>query len=186
MPLILIAAHVVAAPNPAKAAKALAAEARRCSGKLTLTGEGVGVVRVGQPVETVRKVCHIARHKLKKGETPPPDNLLDLKIGPTPLQVEIAQGRVWRVTIDEGPLRTTDKLGVGSSLASLLASGPARAGETEGVIYASTATQCGMSFALSYAPKQGEDRDSWTAEGLAKLPPDTKVARILMSGCRIH
>jgi len=185
MPLILIAGPApTIAQAEAKAAKALARDARLCSGKLTLTGVGVGVVRVGQSVETVRKACHVVRAKLKKGETRPPENTLDFKIGATSVQAEIAQGRVWRVIVDDGPLRTTDKLGVGGSLASLLASGPARASETEGVIYAATAAHCGMSFALSYPPKRGEDRDSWTAEGLARLPADTKIVRILMAGCK--
>ena len=181
LPVILVADH---APTPAQAAKALAREAHLCSGKLTLTGEGVGVVRVGQPAETVRRACHIARHKPKKGEAPPPNDLLDFKIGATPVEVEIANGRVWRVTIDGGALRTADKLGVGDSLARLLASGAARAGQTEGVIYATTAAHCGMSFALTYQPKGGEDRDNWTAEALARLPADTKIDRILMSGCK--
>jgi hypothetical protein len=182
LPVILVADH--RAQTPAQAAKALAREARLCGGKLTLTGEGVGVVRVGQPVETVRRVCHIARPKLKKGRPPPPETLIEFMIGGAPVQIETSQGRVWRVIVSGGSLRTADKLGVGDSLANLLASAPARAGETEGVIYAATAAHCGMSFALSYQPTGGEDRDSWTAESLARLPPDTTISRILMTGCK--
>lgn len=180
-PVILVADH---APSPAQAARTLAREAHRCSGRLTLTGEGVGAVRVGESEAAVRRACHIVRRKLKKGEAPPPDNLLDFRIGSTPVQAEIAGGRVQRVVIDGGAFRTADKLGVGSSLASLLASGPARAGETEGVIYASSPAHCGLSFALSYRPERGEDRDNWTADGLARLPPQTTITRVLMSGCK--
>lgn len=182
--LALPAILAVHAPTAAQIAKKLARETRLCSGKLTLTGDGVGAVRVGAPVATVRKACHAPVRKLKKGEAPPPANLLQLKVGPAQVQAEIAGGRVWRVTVDEGPLRTLDKLGVGSPLSAVLASGAARASETEGVIYASTAADCGVSFALSYRPRPGEDRDSWTAEGLSRLPPDTKVERVLLSGCK--
>jgi hypothetical protein len=181
LPVILVAEH--RAQTPAQAAKALAREARLCRGKLTLTGEGVGVVRVGQTVEAVRRACHIARPKLKKGEAPPPETLIEFMIGGAPVQIETTHGRVWRVIVSGGSLRTADKLGVGDSLAALLASSPARASEAEGVVYAATAAHCGMSFALSYEPTRGEDRDSWTAEGLARLPLDTTISRILMTGC---
>ena len=180
LPVILIANH---APTPAQAAKALAREARLCRGKLTLTGEGVGVVRVGQTVEAVRRTCHIPKPKLKKGETPPPESPIDFMIGTTPVQIETAQGRVWRVIIEGGSLRTADKIGVGEALSGLLASGQARASEREGVIYAASAAHCGMSFVLSYEPRRGEDRDNWTTEGLARLPPDTRISRILITGC---
>jgi hypothetical protein len=182
LPVILVAEH--RAPTPAQAARALAREARLCSGKLTLTGEGVGVARVGQTLEAVRRTCHIPRPKLKKGERPPPEVLIEFMIGQTPVQIETAHGRVWRVIVSGGSLRTADKLGVGDSLAGLLASGPARASEAEGVIYVAAAAHCGMSFALSYQPARGEDRDGWTAEGLARLPPDVTISRILMTGCK--
>src|SRR4051794_26114263 len=102
LPLIL----AVHAPTAAQVAKQLAREAHRCSGKLTLTGDGVGAVRVGAQVSAVRQACHIRARKLKKGEPPPPPNLLEFKIGPTPVQAEIQGGRVWRVVVDGGAFRT--------------------------------------------------------------------------------
>jgi hypothetical protein len=184
MPLALPVILAVHAPTAGQVARQLAREAHRCSGKLTLTGDGVGAVRVGASVAAVRKACHAPVHKLKKGEPPPPANLLQIKIGGAPVQAEIADGRVWRVIVDDGPFRTRWKLGVGSPLSALLASPGARASETEGAIYVTTATDCGVSFALDYRPGRGEDRDSWTAEGLARLPQDAKVERVLMTGCK--
>jgi hypothetical protein len=184
MPLALPVILAVHAPTAAQIARKLAAEAHRCSGKLTLTGDGVGAVRVGASVAAVRRACHAPVRKLKKGEAPPPANLLEIKIGPTPVQAEIMDGRVWRVIVDDSPLRTLDMLGVGSSLSALLASPGARASETESVIYVTTAASCGVSFALDYRPRRGEDRDSWTAESLARLPQDARVERVLMSGCK--
>lgn len=180
LPLIL----AVHAPTAAQIAKQLAREAHRCSGKLTLTGSGVGAVRVGASIAAVRRACHVPARKLKKGEAPPSPGLLEIRIGPTPVQVEIADGHVWRVIVDGGAFQTLDKLGVGSPLAALLASPGARASETEGVVYAANAADCGVSFALDYRPRPGEDRDNWTAEGLSRLPPDTRVERVLMSGCK--
>ncbi len=52
------------------------------------------------------------------------------------------------------------------------------------MIYAATARHCGLSFQLDYSPRRGEDRDGWTADTLAVLPKDVKVARVLISGCR--
>ena len=180
LPLVL----AVHAPTAAQAARQLAGEAHRCSGKLTLTGDGVGAVRVGATVAAVRKACHVPAIKLKKGESPPPAELLTVKIGMTEVKAEIMAGRVWRVIVDDGSLQTGDRLGVGSPLSAVLAAGPARASEIEGVIYAATARHCGVNFALSYNPRRGEDRDSWTAEGLARLPPDTRVERVMMAGCK--
>jgi hypothetical protein len=184
MPVALPVILALHASSAAQSARQLAREAHRCSGKLTLTGEGVGAVRVGASVAAVRRACHAPVRKLKKGETPSPPDLLELKIAGAPVRAEIANGRVWRVIVDDGPFRTQDRLGVGSPLSALLASPGARASQTEGVIYATTAADCGVSFALDYRPKRGEDRDSWTADGLARLPADTKVERVLMSGCK--
>ena len=179
-PLIL----AVHAPTAAQVAKELAREARRCSGKLTVTGDGVGALRVGASVAAVRKVCRIPRVKLRRGEAAPPDNMLEFKIGGAPVQAQVEDGRVWRVVIDGPQLKTADKLGVGSPLPALLASAPARASQGEGVIYAATARHCGLSFQLDYRPARGEDRDAWTADALAALPKDVKVSRVLISGCK--
>jgi hypothetical protein len=184
MPVITPLVLAVHAPTAGEVARQPPAEAQRCSGALTLTGDGVGAVRVGAPVAAVRKACDISAIKQNKGDSSPTADLLELKIGGAPVRAEISGGRVWRVLVDDRSLRTVDKLGVGSPLSALLASGPARASEIEGVIYATTARHCGVSFALSYRPRRGEDRDSWTAEGLARLPPDTKVERVMMAGCK--
>ena len=117
LPLVL----AVHAPTAAQAARQLAGEAHRCSGKLTLTGDGVGAVRVGATVAAVRKACHVPAIKLKKGESPPPAELLTVKIGMTEVKAEIMAGRVWRVIVDDGSLQTGDRLGVGSPLSAVLA-----------------------------------------------------------------
>ncbi len=156
MPAALPAILAVHAPTAVQAARELARETRRCSGRLTVTGEGVGALRVGASVAQVRKICRIPRARLKKGQPPPPDNVLDFKIGPTPVQAEVQDGRVWRVIIDGPQLKTTDKLGVGSPLSALLAAAPARASQGEGVVYATTQRHCGLSFQLDYRPRRGE------------------------------
>jgi hypothetical protein len=184
MPLAVPALLAVHAPTAAQIAKQLERESHRCSGKLTLTGEGVGAVRVGAPVAAVRKACHIRARKPAKGEAPPPADLLAFDIGSTSIEAEIRDGRVWRVIVDGTAFRTLDKLGVGSPLSDLLASGPGRASETEGVVYAGVEAHCGISFALSYRPRRGEDRDGWTADGLRSLPPNTPVERVLITGCK--
>ena len=178
---VILAAH---APTAAQIARQLARESHRCSGKLTLTGDGVGAVRVGATVAAVRKACHIRSRKLKKGEAPPPEDQFALRVGSAVVQVEAMGGRVWRVIVDDGDLRTLDRLGVGTPLSALMASAPTRAGETEGVVYAATAAHCGMTFALTYRPQRGEDRDNWTPEALHGLPPDTAVDRVLIEGCK--
>ena len=185
MPLalpVILAAH---APTAAQIARQLARESHRCSGKLTLTGDGVGAVRVGAPVAAVRRACRVPVRKARKGEAPRSPDAFVVKVGSGLVQVEARGGRVWRVLVDDGDLRTLDRLGVGSPLSALLAQGPVRAGETEGVIYATGPAHCGMAFALSYKPARGEDRDNWSAEALSRLPPDTIVDRVLIEGCGV-
>lgn len=183
MPLMLPALLAAHAPTAAQIAKQLARESHRCSGRLTLTGDGVGAVRVGATVAAVRKACHIRSRKLRKGEAPPPEDSFALKVGSAVVQIEARGGRIWRVIVDDGDLRTLDQLGVGTPLSALMASAPTRAGQTEGVIYAATAAHCGMTFALTYRPQRGEDRDNWSPEALRSLPPDTAVDRVLIAGC---
>jgi len=184
MPLALPAILAVHAPTAAQIARQLAAESHRCSGKLTLTGDGVGAVRVGATVAAVRKACHVGRVKKQRDDEAQLERVLEFKIGKTPITAELDHGRVWRVVVDGEDLKTLDKLGVGSPLSSLLAYGDVTAAEGEGWLYATIPGRCGVSFRLSYEPKTGEDRDNWTTALLSRLPADTQVTQVLLFGCK--
>jgi len=42
---------------------------------------------------------------------------------------------------------------------------------------------CGLSFRLSYEPKDNEHREHWTAADLSRLPQNSKVSEVLIVGC---
>jgi hypothetical protein len=42
---------------------------------------------------------------------------------------------------------------------------------------------CGLSFRLSYEPKDDEHREHWTSVDLRRLPLDSRVSEVLIVGC---
>lgn len=155
-----------------------------CSGEPTLTGEGVGIIRVGAGQRVLQKACPAGRVKSVLDDEANPEKVFAVRIRNAPVKATIADGRVWSVVVEGAGLTTPDKIGVGSSLADLRKVGKVTGTQGEGGVYASSSSHCGMSFELSYQPKDGEDHSDWTAAEVARLPANSKITRIVMFGCK--
>jgi len=170
-----------ATSTAAGATPATAPTAGACNARM-ITAEGIGPIRIGARVDSVKKLCDVARDTTQRGAEGMMERRATISIPPGELDAEIVDGRVWRLDIKSSAFRTADSLGVGSSLAELLRHKQLKPAAGEGIVVVMLADHCGMSFVLSGGYSSGVFH-KWSAEELAKLPASTKVARVLVFGC---
>jgi hypothetical protein len=171
-------------PPPSSAASPAAAAAtfgKRC-GAAEIDGAGIGALRIGAPVDSVRAHCTIVRDTVAPGIEGMPARTLNVVIAGDTVLAEIDSERVWRVQLLRPAFRTADSLGVGTPLSRLLRLPDARAFTGEGGLFVMSPARCGLSFELSEnggANYGGE----WDAARLRRLPAGTVVKRVLIVGC---
>jgi hypothetical protein len=151
-----------------------------CGGE-TLTDEGVGKIRIGESVESVRHDCTVVRDTTELGGEGMPTRMVSVLFPRDTVDVEIVDDKVWRVAIDSRHFSTTDSLHVGTSLAQLLRLRAPQGMTGEGALFVMSPDHCGLSFRLS---DNGSPvlRDPSPAE-LSRLPAATRVSNILIVGC---
>lgn len=148
----------------------------------TLSGDGVGALRVGRPVSEVREACEVVRDTTVPGPEGQPSRRLHVLARGDTMTVEVVDDAVWRVTVTGEAVRTDDGLGVGTPVRELASADGAQAHAGEGGAYVLLPTRCGMSFRFAptgAAPSGGE----WTRDALFRLPGDPEVTAVLLTGC---
>jgi hypothetical protein len=171
------------AKTPGTAGSTAVASATDACDAKTITADGVGPIRIGANVDSVKKICTVRRDTTQLGGEGMMERRVTISIPPGELDAEIVDGRVWRLDIRSPAFRTADSLGVGSTLAELLTQQDPKPAAGEGIVVVMLRDHCGMSFVLSGGFKSGVFR-KWTAEELRKLPSSTEVERVLVFGCR--
>jgi hypothetical protein len=149
-----------------------------------LDGNGVGELQVGRTVDNVKRLCNVVQDTTDLGAEGMPERVMLLTTSRGRLEATIDSGRVWRIAIDQPDLRTADSIGVGSSLSRLLREGNETGAEGEGVLYVLPSNHCGLSLGLDYEVTDREHRDTWSKADLRKIPQDSRVSRVLITGCQ--
>ena len=169
-------------PATTNAPREVAAATTRSCGAPVIDAAGVGALRIGASVDSVRAHCTVLRDTVERRAEGQPTRVLSVVVADDTGEAEVVDGRVWRITVEKPGLRTADSLSVGTSLARLLAAIPdARGDHGEGGVYVTT-RRC-MSFLLSDLPP-GTRLGVGDAASLRRLPPSTAVRKILVFGCR--
>lgn len=151
-------------------------------GRPVIDGEGVGGIRLGMEVDTVKAHCAIIRDTVELRSEGQAERILVAAFGDDTVTVEVDSARVWRIEITDPGLRTADWLGVGTPLSALLALKGGKQGLTgEGNLFVITEARCGLSFELS---EPRSPSGAWPVERLRTLPKSTVVKRVLVVGCR--
>jgi hypothetical protein len=112
-------------------------------------GRGVGVVRIGLPVDSLRALCPVVRDTTELRDEGMSAHVIDVGIGAESVEAEIVDGRVWRIAVRSAGLRTSDSLGVGTSRAKVLALPGAHEISGEGRTYVVSPARCGLSFRVA-------------------------------------
>jgi hypothetical protein len=169
------------ATDSASAAVSVERPAGSC-GRPIVDGEGVGNIRIGMAADTVKARCVVVRDTVERRAEGQLERILVVPFEQDPAVVEVNDGRVWRIEITEPGLRTSNWLGVGTPLSTLLAlNGGVQGLVGEGNLFLVSQALCGLSFELS---EPRSPSGSWNAARLRTLPKSTVVKRVLVIGCR--
>jgi len=140
-----------------------------------LTDSGVGALRIGATVADIRSRCLVlSEDPAAPGPEGQTEHRLVVVTGPTNTTAAIVDGRVWRVYVASQLFRTSDSLGVGTTVGQLR--GPdARLARGEGTFVLRT-DHCGLSFQLGAGVPP-------TAQTLDAVPDSVRVERVLVIRC---
>ena len=151
-------------------------------GRPVVDGNGVGAIRIGMAVDSVKAHCVVARDTVERRSEGQLERILVVAFEDDTAIVEVNEGRVWRIEITNPGLRTANWLGVGTPVSELLGlKGGVQGLIGEGNLFVITEALCGLSFELS---EPGSPAGDWPAERLRTLPTSTVVKRVLVIGCR--
>lgn len=158
------------------------ARATTSCGRPVMDGDGVGNVRIGMRVDSVKAQCTVLRDTVERRVEGQLERILVAPFEDVTALLEINEGRVWRIEVTTPAIRTANWLGVGTPLAELLALKGGVQGLTgEGKLFLVSQALCGLSFELS---EPRSPSGAWTSERLRALPKSTVVRRVLVIGCR--
>jgi hypothetical protein len=148
----------------------------------SLSGNGAGPIRVGMSVDSIKTLCHVARDTVQRGLEGMPERRIIVAFPPDMVEAEIVDGRLWRLDITSPAFRTTDSLGVGSTLSEFLRLDQLQGLVGEGVLVLISKQHCGLSFMLHGGIPEG-GMQNWTKDALSKLPASSKVEKVYVFGC---
>jgi hypothetical protein len=154
---------------------------RNC-GTGTITGNGIGDLRLGVTPAAVRASCVVVRDTTRLASEGQLARMIAVAFPRDTVEAEIVDGRVWRIEVLSPRFRTADSLGVGTPLRRLLALRDPRGITGEGQLFVVSPEQCGLSFRLSDNGSSARAQD-WDRAALARLPSKTVVDKILIVGC---
>jgi len=154
-------------------------------GDEVITEEGIGDLRIGATIESIRQKCSVVRDTTVMGPEGMPARKLAVMFSRDTVEAEIVDGRVWRLAVLSPRLRTADSLGVGTSIGRLLQLKNPHGMTGEGQFFVASPTHCGMSFRLAIA-EAGPAPGDLDRAGLASLPRSTSVNEVLVFGCHLR
>jgi hypothetical protein len=144
--------------------------------------EGIGQLRIGTPVESLRQKCNVVRDTTVVGAEGMPARKVAVAFSRDTVEAEIVGGKVWRIAVTSPRLRTRDAISVGTTIGRLRQLKEPRGMMGEGQLFVVSPQHCGMSFRLAGAGPRGQRGDLDRA-GLFGLPEMTMVSQILVIGC---
>lgn len=158
------------------ACQAADAPSQTCGTGRVLTGDGIGALRVGASLDSVRAQCRVVSEDTaalgSEGES---EHHVTVAVDSVALEATIVGGRIWRIVVEHGAFRTTDSIGVGSSVTAFRTI-PVNFIHGEGHTFAVSTAHCGLSFRLARL-------DPWPVPDIATVADSVRVDRILVLGC---
>ena len=141
----------------------------------SVTGDGIGALRVGATVEDVARQCRVVRDATAPGPEGMPERRIVVDLGRDSVSAVVDSGRVWRLHVRTPAFRTADSLGVGTPGPTLRRPG-AQVLTGEGAVFVTLPSHCGLSFRL-----RGVEFGRVTRP--AQIPDTAVVEEVLAFGC---
>lgn len=149
-----------------------------------VTGSGIGALRIGARTRDIRRLCDVASDSTAKDARAVPQRVMRVRIGGGIVVADIVRDSVWRLTITDSTLRTSDGLGVGTTLASLVEMPGVSGINGDGAVFVVLKPRCGLSFGLDHRADNLFYRGLTIDRSvLLSAEPSTQVDRIVVFGC---
>lgn len=174
-------ARVVEEPPGSESPAQPAPDTKSCD--RTITGSGLGELRIGLSVDSARRRCTVVRDTTDLGAEGMPARVISVRFGNDTTEAEVVGGKVWRIEVNQRGFQTRDSLHVGTPLSRLLEFPGVHTATGEGAVYLLSPEHCGLSFRLSGPGLRPLPPDMDKAK-LERLPPNVVVSRILIVGCQ--
>ena len=173
----------VAAAAPAPVISAPVEEQRSRCDQYTIRETGIGAVEIGDPHEAVAKRCIVLSDSATSadGGSAVAGNTV-FGINGTPVVAQIADGKVYRLTVSDPSFRTIDGAGPGVSIVRLLDWPGAVVLEGDHDLSVVVSAHCGLYFRITKPAANAVTLSRW-ADVVRAMPPDTPVERVVVRGC---
>jgi hypothetical protein len=139
--------------------------------------DGLGLLRIGMALDAIRGGCAVISERVtdSTGEA-------RIDLGRDTAVVALSRGAIRRITLTHQAYRTSDSLGVGTHVATLLRLRDATAITDRERLYAVSPAYCGLRFMLvDPAPKSAASRTGRMA--LRRLAGETRTRELEIIGC---
>ena len=145
----------------------------------TITGDRVGLVRIGMPLNSVRARCPILRDTTEINEGESARVVYALVAGDT-LRIALQRNSVWLIAARRPRFATKDSIRAGMPLSRFLVGRQPEIRVGEGKVYLLDRQHCGNSFGLSAEAYRRVPQ--LTGSTLSRLPRSTVIDEILVIG----
>ena len=138
--------------------------------------DGLGLLRIGVSVDAIRGACAVLDEQ--QGDT----GLMRVDLGEDTALVDLDKGVIRRIRLTHQAYRTSDSLGVGTHISTLLRLRESTAITERERLYAISPAYCGLRFMLmDPAPKSASARTGRAA--LRRLAGETRTRELEIVGC---
>lgn len=173
---------VAVAPAPA-APEPVEPERRRCD-ETTLRDDGIGAVVIGDAPDVLRTRCVVFADSTAAD---PADGRLRgsvvVGVNGAPMTVQVAEGKVYRMTVADPRFRTADGYGPGLPIARMLDLPGAVVLEGEHDLSLVVNAHCGLYFRIPKPAALPANVGRWS-DVVRAMPEGTPVERVVVHGCR--
>jgi hypothetical protein len=186
VPLLLVAVACTSVETPAgsTAAGLLSAGGdASCDDPQVLSGSGVGPVTVGRLIAAVRQDCEVVRDTLEFDAEAAEQRVAYIRVAGDTVLAPIVDDRIRHIEVATPRIRTTESLGVGSSLSDLRIVGALTPMLEHAGLYVQISNHCGVAYRLDYSLDQA-GLETPPSRILSSLPDTLLVDQVLIAGCR--
>ena len=173
---------VAPAPSPVVVAP-VEVERPRCD-QYVIRESGVAAVEIGDPQSAVRDRCIVLGDSTAVDATDgmPRGNVV-VGVNGTPMVVQIAEGKVYRITVTDPQFRTADGFGPGTPVVGMLDLPGAVVLEGEHDLSVVVNAHCGLYFRITKPATLPANAAHWS-DVVRAMPQGTQVERVVVHGCR--
>jgi hypothetical protein len=158
-------------PGPGIASCGISPESR-------VSEDGLGLLRVGVSMDVIRAGCSIVAEQIADSGS----GTASIDLGRDTARVEITKGSIRHITLTHQAYRTSDSLGVGTHISTLLKMREVTALIDHDKLYAVSPAYCGLRFMLMEpAPTSTVSRVGVRA--LRRLAGETRTRELEIVGC---